>query len=214
MAAVFLRPHDRDAAGDFPPRLVPVEQERGQAFSFVVAGPGHQNEVLRRVGPGDEPFMALDDPGAVLQGRRRLHHAGGVGPGAGMGLGHDDGGPDLAVDDGLQPAVLLFLGRHTVEDDHVAVVGRGGVEQHGAEDGPVHFLVAGGHADDVQPLPAALLGHGQRPQALGLGVGAHFFEKLLVDVLVLVEGIGVIFQRQQFRLDENADALPEVLGFG
>ena len=36
MAAVLLRPHDRNAPHDAPARLVAVEQERGEALARVV----------------------------------------------------------------------------------------------------------------------------------------------------------------------------------
>jgi hypothetical protein len=45
--------------------------------------------------------------------------------------------------------------RDAGEHHHVAVVGRGGVEHHRAEDRAVHLLVAGGHADAGRPWPPA-----------------------------------------------------------
>ena len=48
MAAMLLRPHDRDAAHDAPAGLVVVEQERGEALARIVGGARDQDEMRRR----------------------------------------------------------------------------------------------------------------------------------------------------------------------
>src|SRR3569833_2944034 len=45
MAAVLLRPHDRDAALDAPTGLVLVEQESGETAARIVRGARHQDEM-------------------------------------------------------------------------------------------------------------------------------------------------------------------------
>ena len=61
MAAMFLRPHDLDAAQDAPARLVGMEEEGGEAVAGIVRGAGDQDEVLGLFRAGDEPFAAADD---------------------------------------------------------------------------------------------------------------------------------------------------------
>ena len=56
MAAVLLRPHDRDAAHDAPAGLVLVKEKRGEAVARIVGGARDQDEVRGAVGAGDEPF--------------------------------------------------------------------------------------------------------------------------------------------------------------
>ena len=58
MAAVLLRPHDRNAAHDAPAGLVLVIEERGEAAARIVGGARHQDEMRGAVGAGDEPFAA------------------------------------------------------------------------------------------------------------------------------------------------------------
>ena len=171
VAAVLFRPHDRDAAHDAPARLVAVEHECGEPLALVVGRLGDQYEVLRDAGAGDEPFAAVDHPFVAIPGCSGQHHRR-VGTGAGRGFGHHDGRARLAIDDRLQPAFFLLLGRDFVQHRHVAVVGRCAVEDNRAEDRVVHFLVARGHADDVESLAAALFRHLRRPQSGRFGLDA------------------------------------------
>ena len=46
MAAVLLRPHDRDAPHDAPAGLVAVIEEGGEPAARVVGGARHENEML------------------------------------------------------------------------------------------------------------------------------------------------------------------------
>ena len=124
------------------------------------------------------------------------------------------GGADTGttfVDDGLQPARLLRLRRHLLEQQHVAVIGRRRIEHHRPEDRMGHLLVARGHADDRQPLPAPRLRHLRRPQPGGPGLTAQAFEQRHGDVLMLVVARGIALQRQHMSGDEVAIALAIVL---
>ena len=164
-------------------------------------------------GAGDVPFAAVDHPAVALALRHRLHHRR-VRPAARMRLGHREGAADLAVDDRLKPALLLRCGPDLVQHHHVAVVGCGRVEADRPEDRPVHLLVAGGHADQRQALPAPLLRHLERPQPFGLRLGAQPLQGRRADVLVLVPVGAVRLHRQDLALDEGADPLAIILDLG
>ena len=106
-------------------------------------------------------MKCLASPAPVMNHLRPVHHPGvaaargggehhrRVGAAARMRLGHGERGAHRSVDDGLQPALLLRRRAHLVQQDHVAVVGRGAVRAHRAEERVVELLVARGHADDA-----------------------------------------------------------------
>ena len=114
---------------------------------------------------------------------------------------------------GCSQRAFCALGADLVQHRHVAVVGRGAVEHHRAEERVVHLLVARGHADDVEALAAALARHLRRPQARGLRFRAHLLEQVEPDVLVLVERRGVALERQHALAHELAVALAVVVDF-
>ena len=94
--------------------------------------------MLGDAGAGDEPLAAVDDPlVALLSARVRIML--GIGAAAGRGLGHGEGGAHLAVDDRLQPPVLLRRRADLREHIHVAVVGRRAVERDRPEDRAVQL---------------------------------------------------------------------------
>ena len=185
VAAMLLRPHDRDAAQDAPAGLVAVEEERGEPAARIVRGAREQNEMVGDARAGDEPLVAVDHPGVALLLRAGADHAG-IGAAAGRGLGHGEGGAHLAVDDGSQPFVLLRTVSHQREQIHIAVVGRGAVERERPEDRTIRFLVHRGPADDRQRHPAIGLRRLRRPQPLRPGLGLHATQHVEADVLVLV----------------------------
>ena len=204
MAAVFLRAHDRDPSDDFPARLVAVEEEGRQPLAGIVRCPRHQDEVLGDAGPGDEPLAATDQP-AVAPGLGIGLHGRGVGAGPRRRLGHGERRPDRAVDDGLQPAGLLRFGADLFQQDHVAVVRRGTVEDDRAEDRVAHLLVAARHAGNVQAAAAPGFGHLQGPEALALRLVPKAFQQVEADVLMLVIGFRIGFQRHDLFGDEVPD---------
>ena len=106
MPAMFLRPHDVDAADDAPARLVAVIEKGGEPAALVVGSARDDDEMRRLRGAGDEPFAAADDPLAVSLFGRRADH-GRIGAAARRRLGHGEGGFDLAFDDRPQPPFLL-----------------------------------------------------------------------------------------------------------
>ena len=157
MAAVLLRPHDRNAAQDAPAGLVLVIEEGGEAAARILGGARDQDEMRGAIGAGDEPFAPAHDVAVVALLGARQHH-GGIGARAGMRLGHHEGRAHLALDDGAQPFFLL-LGRADFGDEvHVAVVGRHAVDGERAEDRARRFLVDRRPGDDRQPHAAEFLG--------------------------------------------------------
>ena len=162
--AVLLRPHDRNPAHDAPPRLVAIEQERGQALARVVARLRNQDEVLRDACASDEPLATVHDPSVAAPLRARANHRR-IGAAAGMRLGHRERAAHAPVDDRREPALLLLRRRHFREHGHVAVVRCRAVEAHGTEDRRVHLLVARRAPDHRQAESAELARNLRRPQA-------------------------------------------------
>ena len=128
MATVLLGTHDRNAPNDPPARLILVKEEGRQTAAFVIGCARQKNEMLRPLSPRDEPFAPVDHPLVVALYLGPGEHHGRVRARARSRFGHHDGRSDLAVDDGLQPLILLILASHTVEQDHVAVIRRRTVE--------------------------------------------------------------------------------------
>ena len=213
MAAVLLRPHDLDAAHDAPAGLVLVEQERGDALALVVGGARREDEMRGAVGAGDEPLAAVDFPCVAVLLGIGLDHAR-IGAAAGRGLGHGEGRADLALDDRLQPLLLLRRRAELLQHVHVAVVGRHAVERERPEQRARRLLVHHRPGDDRQVHAAVFLGRLRRPQAGLLRLLAHRLEPLLGDVLVLGEILRVGFERQHVLLDEGAHAHAQVLDLG
>ena len=156
MAAVLLRPHDRDAPHDAPARLVLVIEERGQPAARIVRGARDQDEMRGAVGAGDEPFAPAHDVAVAFLLGAREHHAG-IGAGAGMRLGHHEGRAHLALDDRAQPFFLLLRRADLGEQVHVAVVGRHAIDGERAEDRARGLLVDRRPGDDRQLHAAEFL---------------------------------------------------------
>ena len=147
MTAVFLRSHDPDAPHDAPAGLVLVEEKGGEAVARVVGCAGDQRKMRGTFPTGDEPFAAGDPVGAVrLLIGTRLDHTG-IRAAARRRFGHREGGADLAAHDRPEPALLLRRCSCCGEHHHVAIVGRGAVEDDRTENRAVHRLVAHRHAD-------------------------------------------------------------------
>src|SRR3546814_9312423 len=113
-----------------------------------------------------------------------------------------------------QPACLPRCRRHLLQQHQVAVVGGGAVEHHAPEDRSPHLRVAGCQAGNVEPLPAARLRHLQRPEARLPRLGAQSLQPVRGDVLMLVVGRGVGFQRDDLCLDEVTQPLSQALDLG
>src|SRR5262249_62028781 len=121
MAAVLLRPHDADAPHHAPTRLIAIVEEGGEAVALVVGGARHEDEMLGRAGAGDEPFAAADHPLASRPLGPRHDHAR-IRAAARRRLGHGERRLHLALDDRLEPTLLLRRRARPGAPVHVAGV--------------------------------------------------------------------------------------------
>ncbi|ACG79582.1 regulatory protein, TetR [Phenylobacterium zucineum HLK1] len=150
------------------------------------------------------------DVGGVRRGDRRL--------------GHQEGRADLALHQGLQPAVLLLARAEALQHLHVAGVGRRTVEHLGGEAHPAHDLGDQGvfQVRALQTLEPERLVHrriaGRRrhehvPEALGLGLGLQLLHHRdhLPAIALLVLGLVGRHGGIDVGLHERGDAPDELL---
>jgi hypothetical protein len=111
----------------------------------------------------------------------------GVGPGA--GLGHGEGGPELAVEERAHPALLLLL--RAPLGQQLAVAGVRGVvaEDRRGVDAAPEDLVHEAQAHLAEPAAAELLREVGGPQALGLDLLLQRIGDAAQRVVVEVEGL-------------------------
>src|SRR5690606_6774994 len=204
----LFRPHDGNAPHDFPVGVVLVKQEGGQALSRVIGRFGDKNEVSGFSRASDEVLGAVDDPVVTLPDGGGLHHRR-IGARPGRRFRHGKGRLNLAIDDGLKPALLLFGRRHLLKHHHVAVVGRGRVEYHRAEYGAIHLLVAGRHFHYAATLATPRFWHLQRPQSLAARLRPHFLKQAWFNVVVLVEGSTILLEGNEDFVHEFTDLHPQ-----
>ena len=214
MAAMLFRAHDLDTADDLPTRLIAVEHERRQSLAGIVRGLGHQDEVLGALGPGNEPFMPGDPPFGVPHGLGPGQHHRRIGTGTRVRFGHHEGRANLAVDDRLQPLVLLFFRRDPVQHEHIAVIGRRAVEADRSEDRAVHLFVGGGHADLIETEAAPFLGHLRCPKPRRLHLVLGGFEDAWFDVFMRIVVGAIRLQRNDVLIDESAHLCAIFLDLG
>ena len=86
----------------------------------------------------------------------------------GVGLGHREAAADLAVEQRLQPALLLLRGAVLGEDLGVAGVGRRAVEDERGNRAAAHLLAEQAVLPVGQAGPVLLVGQEEVPEALGL----------------------------------------------
>src|SRR5262249_57641631 len=111
VAAVLLRPHDRNAAQNAPAWLVAMIEKGGEPAPSILRRARDEDEMIGDTGAGDEPFVAVDHPAVALLLRTRADHAG-IGAATRRRLRHGESGAHLPLDDRLEPFVLLRrLGR-------------------------------------------------------------------------------------------------------
>jgi len=134
------------------------------AIVVRVAHAHHQKERAARVaGAGDPPLAAADAQSLAV-----FFDAGGdIGGVAGgnLGLGHGEGGTDLAAQQWLEPGLLL--GRIAVMDQHFHVAGvrRIAVADFGRQPGMPHQFGQRGVVEGGQAGAEARVGQEQIPQA-------------------------------------------------
>ena len=88
-----------------------MKQKRGEALSFIIRGARDQNEMRGIGSPCDKPLATADAPAAIDAFGAGVDHAG-IGPATGMRFGHRKRRTHFAIDDRLQPAVLLRIRAH------------------------------------------------------------------------------------------------------
>jgi len=162
-------------------------QDLGVALVLVGlrVGADHDDVDLaaRVAGAGGEPFLAVEDP--LLAFEPCLHgEVGGV-RGGDVGLGHHVGRADLALEQGLEPLLLLRRCAEALQHLHVAGVGGRAVECLGRQPRPAHLLgeigvlhrgeavaLVGPGEPEVPQAPLARLGlEALADLLLALGVG-------------------------------------------
>ena len=203
MAAVFFRSHDPDPAHDPPARLIGVKEKRGKALALVVRRARDEDKMLRLAGPGDEPFTSENAPAAGSLFGARIHQRR-IGARSAIGLGHGKRRTDAAVDDRREPAFLLRRRRDLREYGHVAVVGCGTVERDRAEYRAAHFFVEYGDFRNGAAEAAVGDRNLRRPKPAPFDQFAQRGEVLEVDILVLVIGARIVFERDDAFVDERA----------
>src|SRR5581483_2045765 len=150
----------------------------------------------------DEPLAAVDDV-VVAVAPDGAGDVGGVGRGH-LRLGHGESGADLALEERLQPLLLLLDGAEHGEDLHVAGVGSRAVADLGGDGGAAHDLGQRGVVGVGQPVrPFGLVGQEQVPEPAAAGLDLELLDDrrvvvriargrhlLLVDVLRRVDALG------------------------
>ena len=202
------RPHALEAG------RVHRHQDHARALVRRRVGVGHDHGDRERgaVVARGEPLVAVDDPLVAVELRAR-HQAGRVGARR-LRLGHREAGADLAVEQRLEPALLLLVRAVLGEDLHVAGVGRRAVEDHRRDPAAAHQLAEHPVLPVGEPGAEAVVRQEQVPEALGLGALAQVDQDLGVrdaraDLLVErldrlpLHGIDVL-------LHELADAIQEL----
>ncbi len=204
-----------------------VHRHQDHALLLVALGRGvglahHDRDLAARIADARRPpFAAVDDVMIAVTDHRRFD-VGCVGRGNG-GLGHQEGGADVAVHQRPQPLLLLLARAVAVEDLHVAGVGRRAVEHFRRPADPAHFLGAQGvfevgelrafERERVVDMGLARVGrHEEIPQAGGLRLRLALFDDrdhlpaLALMLLRVMFGLA----GADFRIDELADAVAEI----
>ena len=143
-----------DLTHDLEAGIVAVDEEHRRRMALT--GACHHDREGGARGAGDEPLVPVDPPAAVDLGGRRAQR-GGIGAGAGGGLGHREAGADLSCRERSQVTGLLLVGRDLRQQVHVALVGRRAVERERAEQAVAGLLEDDALLEQVQREPAVLL---------------------------------------------------------
>ena len=207
--------HDLDALG--------VDRHEDLRLLLVALGgrvglAHHDRDLAARIADARRPPFAAVNDIFVAVARDRGFDVGGVRRGD-AGLGHQEGGADLAGHQRLQPLVLLLLRAVAVEHFHVAGVGRGAVEHFGRPGDLAHLL--GTHrifeigetgAVIVALVMVLVRWQEQVPQALGLRLLLQILEDLHDLPAVRPEGFHLLvvdfLRRIDMLVHEGDDTIP------
>ena len=180
-------------------------------------GLAHEDRDLaaRIHGAGGPPFAAVDDVSVAVAADVGLD-VGGVGRGD-RGLGHREAGADLAVEQRLQPFLLVRLA--AVADDrlHVAGVGRRAVERLRADRRAAHDLAEMRVFLVRERVGVFALRQEQVPQALRLRLGLellHDRRHVPAARQLLELTLEHVLGRIDVLLHEGGDALLQVFDAG
>ena len=148
----------------------------------ILLGPGDEDGEAGPTGVGDEPLVAVDDPGVPV-GHGRGRDERGVRAGN-LGLGHGEAAHGGALAQRPQVALLLLVGAPVQQRVHVALVGGLAIEH----EGPVRDLgrlrLDHGELDVPEAHPSPLLGHVGQPEAGLPGSCPQRDEQLAVRVAI------------------------------
>mmetsp|Transcript_76924 Transcript_76924/g.204158 ORF Transcript_76924/g.204158 Transcript_76924/m.204158 type:complete len:455 (+) Transcript_76924:153-1517(+) len=175
LGVVVLLAEDRQRPQDLHARRVARHEDHGLLLVHGAGEAGlaerHEDLALRPDRSGDPPLVAVDDVVVAVRLDPRRDVRGIAGGNA--RLSHRKGRADLAVQQRLQPLLLLLLAAEPLDHLHVAGVGRGAVH------GQVCRAVHAEDLSDGRILEHGQLGHLRQEQvhdAAGLGLGAQLVE--------------------------------------
>ncbi len=163
----------------------------------------HDHEGASRMrSAGDVPFAAVDLPVAAVAAERG-GDVGGVGRGD-VGFGHAEGGAHAALEQRLEPTLLLFGRRGMLQHDHVGHVGRLAVEDLGRPWQASHDLGEGCVVAVAQSLRQAEVPQACQPR-LGLQRGQERRRFAPGDVLH-----PIAMARQDFAVEKRLDGRAQI----
>ena len=156
----------------------------------------------RVAGAGGEPLLAVEHPFVAVE--LGLHRQVGGVRRADAGLGHDVGRADLAVQQRLQPFLLVLRRAVALDHFHIAGVGGGAIEGLRRQPRPAHLLGEVGVFDRGQPITLVGSGEPEVPQAALLGLGlqplANLFLPLGVGPAVALADLRLVLVLQRHDL--------------
>jgi hypothetical protein len=209
--------HHRQITLDRDPGRVRLDQDHRLLLVLVGVRVGlahHDPDAAAPVaGARGPPLGSVDDVLVAVAGDRGLD-VGGVGRGD-VGLGHAEGRADLAVEQGLEPLLLVRVGAVAGEHLHVAGVGRRAVARLGREQGrAAHDLAQVGIFEVGQAGAELALGQEQVPQAAPARLGLQFLHQRRrvpavapgdLFVVGLLAGVDVLVHEREQRFLELDD---------
>src|SRR3990170_1008007 len=198
------RPHDRDT------RAIPRHEEQADAPvpGRVRVRDRHDDEDRGVHGPGREPFPACDHIRGAIPDGGRLHlrriRAGR------HRLSHGEAAPDPAVEQGLQPLLLLSLGPELGQDFHVSRVGCRAVEHLRRPQDAPHHLGEWGVFEVGQPRSIRGVGQEKVPEAGLLRLGLQLLQDLRA-VVPIARRLDLLPVRPLVRVDEPLHEVRQLL---
>ena len=183
---------------------------------LVRLGHRHHDPERRALRAAREPLAAVDHPLVAVEPRGRLQ-AGRVGA-RDVGLGHREERARVAVDERLQPPLLLLVRAEEVEDLAVARVGRLAPEDQLRDEAPPDLLVEVRVLDEAAAAAARLRRQVRRPEACVLRLLAQLGDQpvgglVLGDQPLLVR-IDVLLHERPHALAPLGDQVRDDSGHG